>query len=271
MPNIQVNNVSLYYELHGSEHAPVLVLNNGIIMNAASSWVYQTKALSRHFRVLQYDCRGQEQSGHPETSYSMALHADDLSALLEALEISHAHIAGISYGGEVAQAFALKYPQKTLSLVLADTVSEVGPELKIIIQGWMDALSNLDADQFFNVTVPWNFSQAFIENNSKLLADAKIRYRDLDFPAAQKLCESFLEVDFTERLHEIAVPACVIVGEKDLLKGISYARVLKERIPHAELHILEGAGHASCWERPEEFNSIVIGFLKKVSQAKTQL
>ena len=268
MPKIRANDVSLYYELHGPEDAPVLVLNNGIIMNAASSWVYQTKALARHFRVLQYDCRGQGQSDHPETSYSMALHADDLAALLEALEISQAHIAGISYGGEVAQAFSLKYPQKTLSLVLADTVSEVGPELKIIIQGWMDALRNPDTDQFFHVTVPWNFSQAFIENNSKLLADAKIRYRDLDFPAVLKLCESFLAVDFTERLHEIAVPVCVIVGERDLLKGISYARVLKENIPHAELHILDGAGHASCWERPEEFNSIVIGFLEKGNKTK---
>ena len=49
MPTIQVNGVHLYYELHGSEDAPVLVLNNGIIMNAATSWVYQTKTLSKHY------------------------------------------------------------------------------------------------------------------------------------------------------------------------------------------------------------------------------
>ena len=125
MPKIDVNGVELYYELHGAEDAPLLVLNNGIIMNAAGSWVYQTKALSAHYRVLLYDCRGQGQSDHPDESYTMEMHADDLAALLAALGYEQAHIAGISYGGEVGQAFALKYPDRCASLILADTVSEV--------------------------------------------------------------------------------------------------------------------------------------------------
>jgi pimeloyl-ACP methyl ester carboxylesterase len=54
-----------------------------------------------------------------------------------------------------------------------------------------------------------------------------------------------------------------MVGELDLLKGPHYAQILKTGIPHAEYHVLMGAGHASCWERPEEFNSIVLGFLAK--------
>src|SRR3972149_4530703 len=105
MPKIIVNDISIYYELHGPENAPVLVLNNGILMNAATSWVFQTKALSAHNRLLQYDCRGQGQSDHPESPYSMEGHADDLAALLDALGIEKAHMAGISYGGEVTQAF----------------------------------------------------------------------------------------------------------------------------------------------------------------------
>ena len=134
MPKIQTNGVELYYELHGAEDAPLLVLNNGILMNAAGSWVFQTQALSKHYRVLQYDCRGQGQSEHPDEAYSMEMHADDLAALLIALGYEQAHIAGISYGGEVGQAFVLKYPQRCLSLILADTVSEVGDELRIIIE-----------------------------------------------------------------------------------------------------------------------------------------
>lgn len=263
MPAIQVNDVNLYYELHGDETAPVLVLNNGIIMNAASSWAFQTKALSMHYRLLQYDCRGQGQSDHPENPYSMEQHADDLSALLDALGIEEAHIAGISYGGEVSQAFALKYPEKVRSLVLMDTVSEVPADMRIIIQSWVDALKTGDALAFFNVTVPWNFSPEFIAKNTTLLEDAKKRYALLDFPAIIRLCETFFEVNFTERLSEIKVPTCIIVGELDLLKGIRYAEILKKNIPHAEYHVLMGAGHASCWERPQEFNSVVLGFLAK--------
>ena len=263
MPKIDVNGVELYYELHGAEDAPLLVLNNGIIMNAAGSWVYQTKALSAHYRVLQYDCRGQGQSDHPDESYTMEMHADDLAALLAALGYEQAHIAGISYGGEVGQAFALKYPDRCASLILADTVSEVGAELRIIIDSWLDSARAGDSNAFFNATVPWNFSAEFIESNLELLAGAKERYKLLDYPAVVRLSECFLDVDFTERLGEIKCPTCIIVGETDLLKGPRYGVILKAGIPHAEYHILHGAGHASCWENPQEFNSVILGFLAK--------
>ena len=183
MPKLQANGIELYYELHGPETAPLLVLNNGILMNAATSWVFQTKALATHYRVLQYDCRGQGQSEHPDGLYSMEQHADDLAALLSALGYEKGHIAGISYGGEVAQAFALQYPAMTQSLILADTVSEVGPELRAIVGSWLSAAELRDAEAFFNATVPWNFSPAFIANNPRLLADAKQRYARLDYAA----------------------------------------------------------------------------------------
>ncbi len=265
MPKAKVNGVTLYYELHGPESTPVLVLNNGLIMSAATSWIFQTAALSKHYRVLQYDCRGQGQSDHPTEPYSMELHADDLAALLLELGIESAHIAGISYGGEVAQAYALKYPSKTSSLILIDTVSEVGPELRLVIESWVDMLKAQDPLGFYHASVPWNFSPAWIAANTPILEDAKVRYKSLDFPAVVNLCECFFEVDFTAQLSEILVPTCIIVGELDLIKGIPYARLLKAAIPHAELHIIDGAGHASCWERPQEFNSIILGFLAKVA------
>ena len=134
MPQIHANRVELYYELHGPENAPLLVLNNGILMSAAASWAFQTKTLAVHYRVLQYDCQGQGQSAHPESHYTMDLHAEDLAALLTVLGIEKAHLAGISYGGEVIQAFALQYPERIQSLILADTVSEVGPELRLTVE-----------------------------------------------------------------------------------------------------------------------------------------
>ena len=258
-----INGVKIYFEWHGPEQAPVLVLNNGVLMNAATSWGFQTAALSEQYHLLQYDCRGQGQSDHPPGPYSMELHAADLAALLELEGVEKAHIAGISYGGEVAQAFAVGFPEMVLSLVLIDTVSEVGPELELIILSWIDALKAKDPQAFFHVTVPWNFSPEFIANNGPLLADARKRYELLDYSAVQTLCECFLEFDFTERLSEIAAPTCIIVGEQDLLKGPRYARILQDGIEQAELHLLEGAGHASCWEKPAEFNQLLLDFLAR--------
>ncbi len=263
MPTLTANGIAIYYEIHGPADAPALVLNNGILMNAAGSWIFQTAALARRYRVVQYDCRGQGQSELPDGPYTMAQHADDLAALLDALGIGRAHIAGISYGGEVVQAFALAYGDRARSLILADTVSEVGPELRITVESWLAEAHRSDPDAFFAATAPWNFSPAFIAANPKLLADARKRYTLLEYPAVARLCECFLDVDFTGRLHEITAPTCIIVGERDILKGPAYAEILRRGLPHAEYHLLAGAGHASCWERPAEFNTVVLGFLAK--------
>jgi 3-oxoadipate enol-lactonase len=267
MPVVQANGISIYYEWHGPAGAPVLVLNNGILMNAAASWAPQTAAFSASYRVLQYDCRGQGQSAHPAEPYSMRQHADDLAALLDALGVRRAHVLGISYGGELAQAFALHHRDRVLSLVLADTVSEVGPELRLIVEGWKAAARSGDADLLYLVTAPWNFSSTFIEEHAAVLAAARERYRTLDLQAVARLCDAFLDVDFTSQLARLDVPACIIVGDQDRLKGLRYAEVLHRAIRGSRLHVLAGSGHAASWEAAEEFNRVVLDFLRTVHPA----
>jgi 3-oxoadipate enol-lactonase len=266
MPFQACNGICLYYELHGPEDAPVLVLNNGILMDAATSWVPQTDAFASRYRVLQYDCRGQGQSDHPDEPYSMDVHADDLDALLSALGIGRAYVLGISYGGEVAQAFALKYPGRVRGLVLADTVSEVGDELRLIVEGWKKAALTDNPDLFFLVTVAWNFSPGYIAARAAILQAARARYRDLDLSAVARLCEAFLGVRFTERLPEITAPTCVIVGQRDHLKGKNYAQIIHGAIAGSSLHILPGAGHAVCMESPAAFNEAVLEFLASIDE-----
>jgi len=262
MRKLRVNDVELYYELHGPKDADVLVLSNGILMSTAS-WAFQTPVLSKHYRLLLYDCRGMWQSDHPPGPYSMEMHADDLAGLLDGLGIERAHVGGISYGGEISLAFALLHPERTRSLIIADAVSHVEPQLRIVVEGWIGAARTGNAQLFFDATVPWNFSSRFIQENPGLLEQALSRYALLDCPAVIRLCECFLAFDVTERLGEIAAPTCVIVGERDILKGREYAETIAGRIGGAELHLVPRSGHATCWEQPQVFNSILLGFLAR--------
>jgi len=266
MPHIAVNGTDIYYELHGPADAPVFALVNGILMSTAS-WPYQVPTLSRHYRLLLHDCRGQWQSAHPEGPYTMALHADDLAALLDALHLERAHIGGISPrflgGGEVAMTFALKYPGRVRILVLSSTVSHSEPALRHAIQGWVRAAELRDPDLFFDVTVTDNFGESWIAANQPTLDLARQRYALLDFDAVVRLCECFLAYDIRESLGQITAPALVMVGEDDHLKHRGYAEFIAGRIPGAELLIIPHAGHAVCWERPGEFNTAILGFLAK--------
>jgi 3-oxoadipate enol-lactonase len=264
MPKITVNEVELYYELHGSGDE-VVVLNNGVIASTAT-WVYQLPALTPHFRVLLYDMRGQGQSqkwAKGEADYTWETHADDLATLLDALEIPAAHIGGISYGGELTLVFALRYPERCQRLIVADAVSHVEPLLRAIIESWILAAQTGDHETFYRSTWFWNFSEAFFARQHDLLLSRIEAARALDLPSVIQLCRCFNTLDITGRLGEIQQPTCVIVGEKDILKPVHYSQTIAQAIPHAELHVLPGAGHASFWERAAGFNSIVLGFLQK--------
>ncbi len=262
MPEIEANDCRFYYELDGLADADVLVLSNGILMSTAS-WGYQVPAFARRYRVLRYDCRGQWQSEHPAGPYSMALHAHDLAALLDALGIQQAHIAGISYGAEVSMIFATKYPQRTRSLILSSAVSQVDPVLAGIAGMWLAAAQRRDPELFFAATYPFNFSQRWIAANQAALAQARSRYATLDFDAVAELCRAFLALNITSELHRIQAPTLLMVGEDDNLKPRAYADIIAREIPHAAYAILPGAGHAVCWEAPLAFNSLVLGFLEQ--------
>jgi 3-oxoadipate enol-lactonase len=262
MPQLKANGIQLYYELHGPEHAPVLVLSNGILMSTAS-WAFQTPLFSKHYRVLLYDCRGQWQSDHPHEPYSMEQHADDLAALLSALGIPRAHIGGISYGAEVSLVFALKYPSLTQSLLLASTVSQVDAGLCGIVQAWIAAAQRKDPELFFEVTYPSNFSDRWISANPQLLAQARSRYAMLDFDAVVNLCQAFLKLNITSELHRISAPTLLMVGEDDTLKPRRYADVIAREIPHTQYAVVPRSGHALSWEQAGVFNSLVLGFLQQ--------
>jgi 3-oxoadipate enol-lactonase len=264
MPQIEVNGTQIYYELHGPEDAEVLVLSNGVLMSTAS-WGLQTPVLSNYFRVLTYDCRGMWRSAHPVGPYSMEMHADDLAALMDGLEIEKAHIAGISYGSEVSMTFAIKYPDMTKTLIVADGVSQIDPLLKQLCDTWVMAAQRKDPELLLKVTAPLNFSEAWLTNHQAVLESLVEKYEKLDFDAFLELMDCFYGLDLTGQLHQVSAPALVMVAEEDILKTRKYSDLIAREIPNTELVVVPNSGHALCLEQPEIFNTLVIGFVVKHS------
>ncbi|MHA1225837.1 MAG: alpha/beta fold hydrolase [Candidatus Hodarchaeales archaeon] len=262
MPFVKSNDVDIYYEIHG-EGEP-LIFANGIFANTLS-WFNQTKLFSKKYKVILYDMRGQGKSTKPKDHYSFSLHVEDQIALMDNLGIDRVHHIGISYGSELGLYFALKHPDRIKSLTLCCGVSFIGPYLYHVSQLWRLACILADPMLFFYATVPFNFSETYIKNNSVLLEQAKDRYKQFDYEAFTRLMDSFLQLNITnEELFEIKTPTCIIAGEKDRIKPPNpYSMTMHENIPNSELHIVPDSGHVVTWEKPHEFNSIVLGFLEK--------
>jgi 3-oxoadipate enol-lactonase len=262
MPNIDINGIQIYYELHGPPDGDLLVLSNGVLMSTAS-WGMQTAVLSQHVRLLLYDCRGMWQSDHPPGPYTMEQHADDLAALLDALEIPAAHIGGTSYGAEISMVFALKYPARTKSLLVTSAVSHVEPQLAGFIDLWRSAALAEDAERLYEAVYPLTFSSAWIAANQETLNQARERYKLLDFTAFAALLDCFSQLNITKELPRISAPTLVVAGEADLLKPPFYSAIIADAIPGAEFALIPGAGHAALWEKAHTFNTLLLGFLAK--------
>src|SRR4030042_4514445 len=118
MPRQKVNDIEIYYELHGQGEPLVLIM--GLRRNI-EWWYLQIPTLSKHFKVLAFDNRGAGRSDKPKMDYSIRLFADDAAELMKTVQIGRAHIIGISMGGYIAQELAINYPEMVRGLILGCT------------------------------------------------------------------------------------------------------------------------------------------------------
>src|SRR3990167_4083066 len=118
MPNITVNNVNFYYELHGKGQPLVLICG---YTADHSYWLPILNALNQHFQVLIFDNPGIGQTTDDGSELSAELIADDIVALTKALNLKKPHILGASMGGTIAQCVASRHPQIVNKLVLLVT------------------------------------------------------------------------------------------------------------------------------------------------------
>ncbi len=262
MPHLRVNGVNLYYQFQGPEDGELLILNNGVFMNTAS-WVFQLPDLSRRYRVLTYDMRGQGQSDHPESEYSLSLHAEDLVALMDALKLDKAHLVGTSYGGELNLVMGIHHPERCQTLTIIASVSHSDPMLVAMIERWRLAAQLGDGPQFFRLIYTDSYSEGFLINRPDLIPLAEQRYATLDLPAAMRLIESFQRFNVAADLGRIQVPTCIASAELDILKPRRYGEIMHQAIADSEFHLIPGAGHVVVLERAAEVNTIILGFIAK--------
>ncbi len=121
MPFVAVRDLQIYYEIRGT--GPRLFIISGTGGDLRRSPSFFDLPIARDFEILAFDQRGLGQTSKPDIPYTMADYAADAEGLLEALGWDRCSVMGISFGGMVAQEFALRYPRRVEKLVLACTSS----------------------------------------------------------------------------------------------------------------------------------------------------
>ena len=258
------NGIDTYYETHGKEGAPWLVLSHSLACSVRM-WDSQIAAFGDRYRILAYDTRGHGGSAAPPGPYSLEMLADDLHGLLGALGISNPHFCGLSMGGMIGQTFALRYPGVFRTLTLADTTSRYPPEALPL---WEERVRLAETQGMAVLAQPtldrW-FTEPFRRNN--VGAVEQVRKLILATPVAGYVgCSRAIpKIDLSARLKEIRCPILVLVGEDDPGTPVAMAREIHDHAPGSRLVILPRAAHLANIEASADFNRALGDFLRSAS------
>jgi 3-oxoadipate enol-lactonase len=186
--------------------------------------------------------------------------ADEVAARIGAMRRGRAAVCGLSLGGYVALSLAARHPDRVAALVLADTRAEA--DAPDAAEGRHRAAAQVRAGglgAFLDDFVP----RLVAPGDDASLAAARAIADRQDPEAVARALEALAgRADRRADLPGITAPALVIVGSEDALTPPSFARTLTAGLPSAELLVMEGAGHLTALERPQEFAAAVNAFLR---------
>lgn len=255
--------VEIAYEEAGSGSSVVLL--HGYPFNR-SLWSEQVEELRKNHRVIVPDLRGHGESAVTPGPATMESMANDVASLLEALNISRATIGGLSMGGYVALAFYRLFPLRVRSLVLADTRSQADTEegRQVREQQAEKALKE-GMEGIADASLPKLLAPETVTERPDLVRRVReMMVRTPPDGAASALRGMAVRRDQTSFLSRIIAPTLILVGRKDALTPVADSELMHREIGGSRLRVIEGAGHVSNLERPEEFNRELLKFLNDV-------
>jgi pimeloyl-ACP methyl ester carboxylesterase len=259
MEVIRANGLDIAYERVGE--GPPLVLVHGAAVDSRM-WQPQLGALAEEFTVVAWDEPGAGRSSDVPADFALADYARCLAALIGALDLGPAHVAGLSWGGTVAQELYRHHPELVATMLLVDTYagwkgSLSEEEVRVRVESARQMLAA--ADHLFDPTLPGLFAgdppAEFVPLLETMAADVR--------PNSMRTALLVMaEADQRDLLPRIAVPTLLIWGELDARSPLSVARQFEDAVPNAKLVVIPGAGHVSNLEAPELFNGTVREFCR---------
>lgn len=261
LPLTIVRDLKIYYERRGS--GPRLLIISGTGGDLRRSPNIFALPIAEHFEILAYDQRGLGQTSRPDIPYTMTDYAEDAEGLLQAVGWDRCSVWGISFGGMVAQEFALRFPRRVERLVLACTSSGgaggasfplgelagLSPEERarrfvLLSDTRRDAAWQQAHPDAFQTLVEWTREalQVGADEPGRLVG-------------ARRQLEARAGHDTFERLPGLKMPVYLCGGRYDGIAPPANLEAMQRRIPGARLDLFEG-GHLFFLQDPRALERI---------------
>jgi non-heme chloroperoxidase len=267
--------VQLYYKDWGPKNGPVVTFSHGWPLNS-DSWESQMLFLaSKGYRVVAHDRRGHGRSSQPWDGNDMDHYADDLAAVINALDLKNVTLVGFSTGGgEVARYIGRHGTGRVKKAVLVSAVPPLmlktadnpgGVALEVfdgLRKGSLDNRSQLYLDiasgPFFG------FNRPGAKPNQGLIQSFWVQGMQAGHKDTYDSIAAFSATDFRADLKKFDVPTLVVHGDDDQIVPIDNAgRSAAKLIPGAKLLVYPGAPHGLTDTHKDRLNQDLLTFLQQ--------
>jgi pimeloyl-ACP methyl ester carboxylesterase len=275
MPELTTDQVSIYYEVHGTG-PPILFAHEST--GDLSDWASQVEHFRDRYSCILYNARGYPPSGSPRDSksYAQPIFVLDMLAVLDHLCIETAAIVGLSMGSMTALHFGLAYPRRTHSLVLAGTgpghSREATEKFNAAVQaladhieerGWPAVLTDYEATPDRR-ELRWKNPAMHKAYSDRLHA----RDRFLSAMVLRRvICRRPVLAEISHQLATMDVPVLIVTGDQDD-DCLPTSYFLRRMVPRSGLAVLPRTGHAVNLEEPDLFNRLLDRFYIAIAGGK---
>jgi pimeloyl-ACP methyl ester carboxylesterase len=261
---VRAGDLDIWFEQVG-EGPDVLLI--GGLGDTVESWQFQLDGLADRYRLTAFDNRGAGRTAMPDEPVTVEALAEDAAAVLRALGIPSAHVAGFSGGSIIAQELALRHSELVRSLVLQSTFAAMDPYLRTLAQfvRWLVDVAPSERAflEAFFLTIYTR--RAHNDGTVGQIIDEVLAFSHKQATEdLQRFIDAFVDHDGTERLPQIAAPTLVLAGGRDIQMPPSVCHAVAELIPGAQFEVMEEEAHQPFQEVPDEWNARVDAFWREV-------
>lgn len=252
----------LFARDEGPRDGPAVVLLHSLATSGAL-WDPQASIWAESWRVIRIDLPGHGRSPGGSEDGALGAMADRVAATLDALDVARWSLVGLSLGGMVAQAIALRTPDRVAAMVLAHCGARTDAAVREI---WNRRLAQLEAGGMAGQVAPtlerW-FPVEFVRQFPLTMEWVGGMIRRTPRVGYEAAIRAIQGLDHVEALRTLRVPALIVAGTEDTAVPPQAAEALSGVLPNAELDVLEGVGHIGNVQAPGRFTERVGAFLRQ--------
>ena len=250
----------LHYVFEGPEDRPVVVLG-GSLGSTLEMWDPQVVALTERFRVLRYDHRGHGKSPVVAAPFEVSDLGADVLELLDRLEVTRAHVVGLSLGGMVGMWLAAHAPDRVDRLGLLCTSALLRPA-----SNWTDRAATVRAEGTGAVAAAvvarW-FTPAFAARYPDVVERMRAMVADTPAEGYAACCDAIARMDLTGDLASIAAPVLAIAGADDPATPPVHLETIVAGVADGRLAVLDNAAHLASVEQSDAVTALLIDHLER--------